>query len=135
MPIVRFPWDAQLVSLRREVCLHAKWDKARHAWTMTAAEAAVFLQAAQARLYAARVTGTVTVDDTVWVLGFAQAHPAACGGIRCGRAPSRRAAPGDTAGRSPVSPGRRRHPALLLQVREGKLGAVSLGSARHQRMR
>lgn len=75
MPIVQFPWDAQLVSIRREVCPHASWDKTTRAWTMTATDAAVFLQAAQARMYFARVKCTVAVDDTVWVLGFARDTP------------------------------------------------------------
>jgi hypothetical protein len=75
MPVVSFPWDAQLVSIRREAVPHARWDKAARAWSMTAAEADAFLQAAQARMYFARVKCTVTVDKTVWVLGFAQGTP------------------------------------------------------------
>jgi hypothetical protein len=75
MPIVRFLWDAQLVSIRREVCPHASWDKATHAWTMTAADTEVFLHAAQARMYFARVKCTVAVNGTVWVLGFARGTP------------------------------------------------------------
>jgi hypothetical protein len=42
---------------------------------MTDPEAETFLQAAQARMYFARVKCTVTVDDTVWVLGFAKDTP------------------------------------------------------------
>jgi hypothetical protein len=75
MPIVRFPWDAQLVDLRREVCPHARWDKAVRAWTMTVRDAEAFLQAAQARMSFARVKCTVAVDDTIWVLGFADRTP------------------------------------------------------------
>jgi hypothetical protein len=75
MPIVQFPWDAQLVSIRREVCPHARWDKAAHAWTMTASDAEAFLRAAQARMYFGRVKCTVSVDDTVWVLGFTRGAP------------------------------------------------------------
>jgi hypothetical protein len=75
MPVVRFPWDAQLVSIRRDVCPQAKWDKATHAWTMTTTDAEAFLQAAQARLYFGRVKCTVTVDETVWVVGFALGTP------------------------------------------------------------
>jgi hypothetical protein len=44
-------------------------------WVMTDPEAETLLQAAQARMYFARVTCTVTVDDTVWVLGFARETP------------------------------------------------------------
>jgi hypothetical protein len=75
MPVVKFPWDAQLVDLRREVCPHAQWDKAKHAWTMTIQDAEAFLQAAQARMSFARVKCTVAVDGTVWVLGFASGTP------------------------------------------------------------
>lgn len=75
MPTVRFPWDAQLVSIRRDVCPRARWNEARHAWTMTADEADIFLKAAQARMYFGKVKCTVSVDDVVWVLGFAQGTP------------------------------------------------------------
>jgi hypothetical protein len=71
----QFPWDAQLVSIRREAVPRARWDKPTRAWSMTAAEAQVFLEAAQARMYFARVKCTVTVDKTVWVLGFEQGTP------------------------------------------------------------
>ncbi len=75
MPVVSFPWDAQLVSIRREAVPRARWDKAAHAWSMTETEAETFLEAAQARMYFGRVKCTVTVDDVVWVLGFAQGTP------------------------------------------------------------
>ena len=75
MPVVRFPWDAQLVSIRREAVPRARWDKAARAWSMTAAEAEAFLQAAHARMYFARVNCTVMVDQAVWVLGFAHGAP------------------------------------------------------------
>ena len=75
MPVVKFPWDAHLVSVRCEACPHARWEKARRAWIMTDADAEAFLQAAHARMYFTRVHCTVTVDDTVWVLGFAQGTP------------------------------------------------------------
>lgn len=77
MPIVKFPRDAQLISVRREVCPHARWEKASHTWIMTDADAEIFLQAAQARMCFARLQCTVTVDQTVWLLGFARARPAA----------------------------------------------------------
>jgi hypothetical protein len=75
MPVVRFPWDAQLVSIRGEAAPRARWDKAGRAWSMTAAEADVFLQAVQARMALARMHCTVTVDRTVWVLGFVENAP------------------------------------------------------------
>ena len=59
MPVaVSFPWDAQLVVIRREAVPRARWGKA-----------------AQARMYFARLQGTVTVDQAVWVSGFAQGAP------------------------------------------------------------
>jgi hypothetical protein len=75
MPMVKFPWDAQLISLRRDVCPRARWQKTARVWVMTDPEAETFLQAAQARMSFARVTCTVTVDRTVWVLGFTQGTP------------------------------------------------------------
>jgi hypothetical protein len=75
MPIVKFPWDAQLMSVRREVCPHARWEKATHTWLMTDLDAEIFLQAAQARMYSARSQCTITVDQAVWVLGFVQGTP------------------------------------------------------------
>jgi hypothetical protein len=73
--MVKFPWDAQLISLRRDVCPRARWEKTSRVWIMTDPEAETFLQAAQARMYFARVTCMVTVNDAVWVLGFAQDAP------------------------------------------------------------
>jgi hypothetical protein len=75
MPVVKFPWDAQLISVRRDVCPRARWEKTSRVWVMTDVEAETFLQAAQARMYFARVSCTVAVDDTVWVLGFATDTP------------------------------------------------------------
>ena len=75
MPTVKFPWDAQLIGLRRDVCPRARWQKTSRVWVMTNPDAETFLQAAQARMYFARVTCTVTVDDTVWLLGFATDTP------------------------------------------------------------
>jgi hypothetical protein len=85
MPIVSFPWDAQLVSIRREVCPHARWDKVGRAWLMTEDEADRFLQAAQARMYFGRVKCTVDMDGTLWVVGFEQGTPYRLGVV--GRAP------------------------------------------------
>jgi hypothetical protein len=75
MPVVSFPWDAQLVVIRGEAVPRAQWDKAARAWSMTPAEAEAFLRATQARIYFARVQCTVTVDQAAWVLGFAQGTP------------------------------------------------------------
>jgi hypothetical protein len=75
MPMVKFPWDARLISVRRDACPRARWEKASRVWVMTDREAETFLQAAQARMCFARVTCSVTVDDTVWVLGFATGTP------------------------------------------------------------
>lgn len=73
--MVKFPWDAQLISIRRDVCPRARWQKTARVWAMTDQEAETFLQAAQARMYFARVACNVTVDDIVWVLGFATDTP------------------------------------------------------------
>jgi hypothetical protein len=75
MPVVRFAWDAQLVDLRREVCPRARWDKASRAWVMTAAEAGAFLKVVQTRKHFSRMQCTVTVDETTWLLGFAEGTP------------------------------------------------------------
>lgn len=75
MPVIRFAWDAQLVSVRREACPNARWNRTRQAWTMTEQDAAVFLLTAQARLDLVRIKGTITVDDTVWVLGSSRGTP------------------------------------------------------------
>lgn len=75
MTVVRFPWDAQLVSIRREVCPRAQWDKAARAWTMTADDADTFLQAAQARLAFIRASGRVAIDEAQWIIGFVPGAP------------------------------------------------------------
>ncbi len=75
MPVVRFHWDAQLVSVRREVCPQARWDKAARAWTMTVDEAAAFLAAGHARLECARGTGQIAIDEEHWLVGFVQGAP------------------------------------------------------------
>jgi hypothetical protein len=86
MPIVSFPWDAQLVSVRREVCPDAQWDKARRVWIMTGDEAETFRQAAHARMYFGRVKCTINIDGTLWVLGFEQGTPYRLGVVG-GKAP------------------------------------------------
>jgi hypothetical protein len=75
MPMVKFPWDAQLISIRQDVCPRARWQKTSRVWVMTDPEAETFLLAAQARMYSARVTCNITVDSTVWVLGFVAGAP------------------------------------------------------------
>lgn len=75
MPTVRFPWDAQLVNVRREACPQARWDKVTRAWVMSAADAEAFLQAAQARMYFGRLTCTVDIDGVMWVVGFERGTP------------------------------------------------------------
>lgn len=75
MPIVSFPWDAQLVNIRRETVPSARWDKASRAWRMTAAEAETFFQAVQSRMYFARFKSTLTIDGVAWVVGFEQGTP------------------------------------------------------------
>jgi hypothetical protein len=82
MSVVRFHWDAQLVSVRRKVCPQARWDKAARAWTMTADEAAAFLAAGHARLQYARTSGQIAIDGQRWLVGFVQGAssrlPGAC---------------------------------------------------------
>jgi hypothetical protein len=75
MAIVQVPWDAQLVSLRRQVCPQAMWDSAHGAWLMTADDAETFLNAAQARMFFCRSSCTLTIDGTVWVIGFKRGAP------------------------------------------------------------
>jgi hypothetical protein len=75
MPIVRFQWDTQLVDVRRQVCPRARWDKLARAWTMTAAEAEVFIAAAHARLEFARCSSQIAVDGEHWNVGFVQGAP------------------------------------------------------------
>jgi len=74
MAVVQVPWDAQLVNIRREVCPQAVWDRAAGTW-VTPAEAATFLNAAQARMYFSRSSCTFTIDGTVWVVGFKRGAP------------------------------------------------------------
>jgi hypothetical protein len=75
MPVVRFNWDAQLVSVRREVCPRARWDKIARAWTMTVDEAATFLAAGHARLEYARDSGQIVIDGERWLIGFVRGAP------------------------------------------------------------
>ena len=75
MPSVSFPFDAQLVSVRREVCPRARWDRGRRTWEMTWEEAQAFLAAGQARLAYCRTTAMIVIDDQRWLVGFAEGAP------------------------------------------------------------
>ena len=75
MPTVRFPFDAQLVSVRRDVCPGARWDRVQRVWTMSRAEAEIFLAASHARLEYCRSTARIMIDDELWVIGFVQGAP------------------------------------------------------------
>ena len=75
MPIVRFPWDAQLVGVRRDVCPQAMWNQAACGWMMTDSDADAFLKAAQARMFFAKCSCTLMVDDAIWVLGAKRGTP------------------------------------------------------------
>jgi hypothetical protein len=75
MPSVSFPFDAQLVSVRRDVCPRARWDKAGRRWTMTREEAQAFLAAGHARLEYCRMTARIVIDDERWLVGFAEGAP------------------------------------------------------------
>jgi hypothetical protein len=75
MSTVRIPWDAHLVSIRRDVCPRARWDKVSRAWTMTAEDAERFLQAAHSRMNFMRSQCSIDIDGIGWVIGFAQGAP------------------------------------------------------------
>jgi hypothetical protein len=75
MASVRFRFDAQLVSVRREVCPRARWDKAIQTWVMTGEEAQAFLAAGHARLAYCRTTAMIVIDDQRWLVGFAEGAP------------------------------------------------------------
>lgn len=80
MPAVRFRWDAQLVSVRRQMCPHAKWDKMTRAWIMNAEDADRFLQAAHTHLELVRASGQIAIDAAQWTIGFVQDAPFRRGG-------------------------------------------------------
>ena len=75
MSTVRFGFDAQLLSVRREVCPGARWDRVRRVWAMSRAEAEVFLAASHARLDYCRSTARITIDDELWIVGFVAGAP------------------------------------------------------------
>jgi hypothetical protein len=75
MPIVRFTWSPDLVSVRREACPQAHWMAAERAWRMSAEEVDAFLAASHKRLDYARLSAEVMVDQECWVIGFIQGAP------------------------------------------------------------
>ena len=75
MPSVRFEWNPTLVSLRRELCPGARWQKQGRQWIMSEAEAKQFLQAAHARLDFQRWQARILIEDTTWVVGFVRDAP------------------------------------------------------------
>ena len=75
MPLVRFAWSPLLVDLRREVCPSARWQKQGRHWVMSEPEARAFIRAAQARLDFQRSHAQISVDGTIWVVGFVRGAP------------------------------------------------------------
>jgi len=75
VPVVQYPWDPQLVSVRRAVCPNARWNKARRAWAMTDEEADMFLKAAHRCMVLGRSSCTVGIDSVDWVIGFVEGAP------------------------------------------------------------
>ena len=74
MAAVRFAWSPALVELRRQVCPNARWQKPSRQW-MQDDEAQSFMRAAQAALEYQKWHTQITVDDTVWIVGFVQGAP------------------------------------------------------------
>ena len=75
MAAVRFAWSPALVELRRQVCPNARWQKHSRQWLMQDDEAQSFMRAAQAALEYQKCQTQITVDDTVWIVGFVQGAP------------------------------------------------------------
>jgi hypothetical protein len=75
MPVVRFAWSPMLVELRREVCPSARWQKPSRHWVMSETDAQAFIRAAQARLDFQRLHAQISVDGTIWVVGFVRGAP------------------------------------------------------------
>ena len=75
MPSVRFSWSPMLVDLRREVCPSARWEKQGRHWVMSETDARAFVRAAQARLDFQRSHAQISVDGTIWVVGFVRGAP------------------------------------------------------------
>jgi hypothetical protein len=72
MPSVSFPFDAQVVSVRREACPRARWNRARRVWTMTRTEAEAFFAASHTRMDLCRSTARIAIDDELWLARFAK---------------------------------------------------------------
>jgi hypothetical protein len=64
-----------LVDLRREVCPGARWQKNGKHWVMSEGDTWAFIRAAQARLDFQRSHAQISVDGTVWVVGFGRGAP------------------------------------------------------------
>jgi hypothetical protein len=72
---VRFPWSPLLVDIRREICPEARWQKRGRQWIMSETDARAFLRTAQVRLDHRRAHIQISVDDTVWIVGFIRGAP------------------------------------------------------------
>ena len=75
MPVVRFAGSPMLVDLRREVCPSARWEKQGRHWVMSETDARTFIRAAQARLDLQRSHAQISVDGTIWLVGFVRGAP------------------------------------------------------------
>jgi hypothetical protein len=75
MPSVRFAWSPLLVDLRREVCPSARWQKQGRHWVMSETDAVALIRAAQARLDFQRSHAQISVDGTIWLVGFVRGAP------------------------------------------------------------
>ena len=75
MPLVRFAWNSMLVDLRREVCPGARWQRQGRHWVMSETDAQAFIRAAQARLDFQRSHAQISVDGTIWLVGFVRGAP------------------------------------------------------------
>jgi hypothetical protein len=75
MASVRFPWSPLLVDIRREICPEARWQKRGRQWIISETDAQAFLRTAQARLDHRRAHIQISVDDTVWIVGFIRGAP------------------------------------------------------------
>jgi len=80
MPTVRFAWSPILVAVRREACPRALWDRDQRAWTMTPAEANLFVQASHRRLAFARDSGEILVGKVRWIVGDVRGAPCTASG-------------------------------------------------------
>jgi hypothetical protein len=79
---VLFFWDPLLISLRRDVCPNAKWDKPRKQWLMAPEDAERFRDAAHRLLDGTRRHAVLQIGDEQWMIGFRQGAP-----FKIGKAP------------------------------------------------